>query len=45
MEKRDLVKRVRLNDNYREVFLELTDNGNKVVQKFILPTICLHAYI
>lgn len=32
MEKRDLLKRVRHNDNYREVYIELTDNGKKAVE-------------
>lgn len=32
MEKRGLISRVRHNDNYREVFIELTENGKKVVE-------------
>ncbi len=32
MEKRDLLKRVRHNDNFREVFIELTENGKTAVE-------------
>lgn len=32
MEKRGLLKRVRLNDNFREVFIELTDSGKTAVE-------------
>lgn len=32
MEKRELLKRVRHNDNFREVYIELTENGKKAVK-------------
>lgn len=31
-EKRGLIKRIRRNDNYKEVFIELTDKGKKAVE-------------
>lgn len=32
LEKRDLIERIRMNDNYREVYIELTDKGKIAVK-------------